>query len=59
MSAPALEAFLVRLLNRISGRTDIEVTVLQHVASRVELRADETRLVVDADYLLQCGKSIV
>lgn len=52
VSAPTLEAFMVGLLHRISGRADIEIAHLKDVVSRVELRAAETQLVINASSLL-------
>ncbi|WP_419252638.1 recombinase family protein [Caulobacter sp. ErkDOM-YI] len=51
VSAPAVEGFLVGILNRISTRDDVETADLQDVVHRVELRADETHLIIDSEML--------
>lgn len=52
VSAPAVEGFLVDILNRISTRDDVETADLQDVVHRVELRADETHLIINSEMLL-------
>lgn len=52
VSAPAVETFLVDLLRRLSGNSQVDVEALRTLIRRVELRASETHVVVDAQALL-------
>jgi site-specific DNA recombinase len=51
VSATAVEGFLVGVLNRIGARDGLETADLQDLVRRVELRTDETHLVVDPEIL--------
>lgn len=47
VSAPAVESFLVETLRRLSRRADLEASDIPRLVMRVELRNDETHLVLN------------
>jgi len=51
VSAPAVERFLAEILARCSARPSIEAADLKVMVRRLELRADQTHLVVDREAL--------
>nr|QQZ51163.1 hypothetical protein JKL49_08550 [Phenylobacterium glaciei] len=51
VSAPAVESYLVAQLGRLMARDDVTPVDLKSLIRRVELRATETHLVLDADQL--------
>jgi site-specific DNA recombinase len=51
VSAPAVERFLVETLTRLSGKPGVQAADLKALVRRLELRADQTHLVVDREVL--------
>jgi DNA invertase Pin-like site-specific DNA recombinase len=51
VSAPAVESFLVETLRRLGRRTDLEASDIPRLVMRLELRNDETHLVVNTTML--------
>ena len=51
VSASAVEGFTVDLLKRVAGRSNVEAGDLKSLVRRIELRADQTNLLLDCERL--------